>query len=257
MKFKSLDISNYLINSSNQNSKKICIAQSDKDGLKIPLTKYAIGVTYKLKIGHLEGTFFWWRHYENLWRYEEGEYDVRHPNTYFTEIYDIIPLEVNENKVFSYYKLREHTRDIQSRKIDINDSRIPFALDSVDRFFFFKNKLYHTLIKNESFTDEQIEILLKEFVYKGDKKFSDIKKEIDLFEKLSGKSDDIILKREPIPEEVKFEVWRRDEAKCVLCGSQTKLEFDHIIPFSKGGSNTARNIQLLCETCNRKKGSTI
>lgn len=60
-----------------------------------------------------------------------------------------------------------------------------------------------------------------------------------------------------IPEEVKFEVWRRDSAKCVKCGSQRGLEFDHIIPFSKGGSNTARNVQLLCETCNRSKSDMI
>lgn len=60
-----------------------------------------------------------------------------------------------------------------------------------------------------------------------------------------------------IPEDVRFEVWRRDEGKCAKCGSQKGLEFDHIIPFSKGGSNTARNIQLLCEACNRSKGDTI
>ena len=60
-----------------------------------------------------------------------------------------------------------------------------------------------------------------------------------------------------IPEDVRFEVWRRDGGKCVKCGSQKELEFDHIIPFSKDGSNTARNIQLLCETCNRSKGNSI
>jgi hypothetical protein len=64
-------------------------------------------------------------------------------------------------------------------------------------------------------------------------------------------------KNRHIPEEVKEYVWRRDDGKCVKCGSQEKLEFDHIIPFSKGGSNTARNVQLLCEYCNRSKRDTI
>jgi len=60
-----------------------------------------------------------------------------------------------------------------------------------------------------------------------------------------------------IPSKVKTAVWRRDNGRCVDCGSQEKLEYDHIIPVSKGGSNTERNIQLLCEKCNRKKSATI
>lgn len=60
-----------------------------------------------------------------------------------------------------------------------------------------------------------------------------------------------------IPEEVRHEVWRRNEGKCAKCGSQENLEFDHIIPVSKGGSNTARNIELLCERCNREKRDNI
>lgn len=52
-------------------------------------------------------------------------------------------------------------------------------------------------------------------------------------------------------------VWRRDEGKCVECGSNENLEFDHIIPFSKGGANTYRNIQLLCQNCNRSKSDKI
>jgi hypothetical protein len=63
--------------------------------------------------------------------------------------------------------------------------------------------------------------------------------------------------RPPIPESVRHEVWRRDEGRCVDCGSKERLEFDHIIPWSKGGSNTARNLQLRCEPCNRRKGARI
>ena len=60
-----------------------------------------------------------------------------------------------------------------------------------------------------------------------------------------------------ISRQVKDLVWNRDAGKCRECGSNEKLEFDHIIPFSRGGSNTYRNVQLLCEPCNRKKTSKI
>jgi hypothetical protein len=63
--------------------------------------------------------------------------------------------------------------------------------------------------------------------------------------------------REVLPDDVKMFVWRRDDGRCVRCGSQEDLEFDHIIPVVMGGSNTARNLQLLCGTCNRDKGGNI
>lgn len=63
--------------------------------------------------------------------------------------------------------------------------------------------------------------------------------------------------RKRIPEKVRIEVWRRDGGKCVKCGSREKLEYDHIVPVSLGGSNTARNVELLCEKCNRSKGASI
>ena len=63
--------------------------------------------------------------------------------------------------------------------------------------------------------------------------------------------------RERIPEKVRIEVWRRDGGKCARCGSRERLEYDHIIPVSKGGGNSARNIELLCEKCNRSKSADI
>jgi hypothetical protein len=64
-------------------------------------------------------------------------------------------------------------------------------------------------------------------------------------------------RRAAIPERVRHEVWRRDRGTCVECGSRGRLEFDHIIPVSRGGSNTPRNIELRCEPCNRRKGARI
>lgn len=60
-----------------------------------------------------------------------------------------------------------------------------------------------------------------------------------------------------IPRNVKQAVWARDGECCVQCQSTENLEYDHIIPFSKGGANTTNNIQLLCLTCNRKKSNNI
>ena len=56
-----------------------------------------------------------------------------------------------------------------------------------------------------------------------------------------------------IKNETKTEVLVRDNHKCQSCGSDKKLEFDHIVPVSKGGSSEANNLQLLCRSCNRSK----
>lgn len=64
-------------------------------------------------------------------------------------------------------------------------------------------------------------------------------------------------RRHAIPDDVKVLVWQRDKGRCVRCGSNQNLEYDHIIPFSMGGSDTARNLQLLCEPCNRAKGGNL
>jgi len=64
-------------------------------------------------------------------------------------------------------------------------------------------------------------------------------------------------RRERISDDVKIAVWRRDGGQCVRCGGRENLEYDHIIPVSKGGSNTVRNLELLCESCNRSKSAKI
>jgi hypothetical protein len=60
-----------------------------------------------------------------------------------------------------------------------------------------------------------------------------------------------------ITQAVKNNVWTRDGGRCVQCGSVQYLEYDHIIPFSKGGSSSENNIQILCRNCNLSKGVRI
>jgi 5-methylcytosine-specific restriction endonuclease McrA len=57
-----------------------------------------------------------------------------------------------------------------------------------------------------------------------------------------------------------LQVVRRDNHVCQACYqyvSDTELEFDHIIPYLKGGPTTVANIRLLCQACNRKKSDSL
>lgn len=60
-----------------------------------------------------------------------------------------------------------------------------------------------------------------------------------------------------IPQSIKQAVWIRDGGRCVQCEAEEYLEFDHVIPFSKGGANSENNVQLLCRKCNLEKSDKI
>ena len=59
-----------------------------------------------------------------------------------------------------------------------------------------------------------------------------------------------------ISETKKKIIYSRDGGICKCCGSSLNLEYDHITPFSCGGSSDISNIQLLCQKCNRSKSNS-
>jgi hypothetical protein len=63
--------------------------------------------------------------------------------------------------------------------------------------------------------------------------------------------------RRSVPQDIKIAVSVRDGGRCRQCGSTHQLHFDHVIPVSRGGANTAANIQLLCGSCNRAKAAKL
>lgn len=61
-----------------------------------------------------------------------------------------------------------------------------------------------------------------------------------------------------IPRHIMLKVVRRDNNQCQICGKILKdneIEFDHIIPLSKGGSSEEHNIRVICFDCNRNKSA--
>ena len=133
--------------------------------------------------------------------------------------------------------------------------RAPWSIfDMFGYLWFFKEDVYDVedIIKRQNYNDEQIQLLILEHYDKERRKFERLRQRYksEVVQRESRR-------REGIPEPVRIAVWRRDSGKCVRCGSRKNLEYDHIIPVSKGGSNTARNIELLCERCNREKRDHI
>jgi hypothetical protein len=145
-----------------------------------------------------------------------------------------------------------------SREIldDFETAKIERALDEDQPWklggqYLFGLSLWELTARETTATEEQRRLLFLEAVDAERKKFERLK------QKFSGQAGKPVPRRELIPEDVRIFVWRRDQGKCVRCGNNERLEFDHIIPVSKGGSSTARNIQLLCESCNRKKSDDL
>ena len=64
--------------------------------------------------------------------------------------------------------------------------------------------------------------------------------------------------RRIIPTWVKREVYKRDKGKCIQCGAEDNIHFDHILPFAKGGTSiTSENVQILCARHNIQKSDDI
>ena len=67
--------------------------------------------------------------------------------------------------------------------------------------------------------------------------------------------------RHPISLRDRTTVLKRDDYRCAKCGASSKMDksirlhVDHIIPVSKGGSNTLQNLQTLCSECNLGKSN--
>lgn len=63
--------------------------------------------------------------------------------------------------------------------------------------------------------------------------------------------------RIPIPKKIRDNIFSIYKHICTKCGSNEKLEIDHIYPYSKGGTNKISNLQVLCKKCNISKSNKI
>ena len=100
-------------------------------------------------------------------------------------------------------------------------------------------------------SDEDVELLVWDRQRRQDSR-------LDRLRKIRARDEDVASsRRERIPGEVRAFVWEREAGRCVQCGNEDDLQFDHVIPVAKGGGSSIDNIQILCGDCNRQKSDSI
>ena len=71
--------------------------------------------------------------------------------------------------------------------------------------------------------------------------------------------DEPTRRRKSFSAELKRELHNAQGGKCMYCGRKPGIDLmdiDHKNPMSKGGSDSKRNLQVICRSCNTRKGAT-
>ena len=193
----------------------------------------------------------------------------------------ILAYEVR-NKILTYSRLLEdlkhntETADEYISEINkINDEKFTNYHEDIKiskkRYTAIENRLYQSRIYSNFFKDVKVTVTMRYSSPKGqvvlyknaEFNLNDLKAAYRSVsrKKLSKDVYDKIVKVERglISDELRFDVFRRDNYRCKICGSSSdqgvQLHVDHVVPISKGGKSDFDNLQTLCERCNIGKSN--
>ncbi len=120
--------------------------------------------------------------------------------------------------------------------------------------WFFKGKLIWTNRPARNKYDYDLICLrIEEHVQSEDDEILRLKKRVSRIRRIIDK-DFQKIKRRQIDDDVLAFVLQRDK-NCCRCGAEEELQFDHILPVSKGGNDEPENLRILCATCNSSRGN--
>lgn len=114
-------------------------------------------------------------------------------------------------------------------------------------------RLYEAYHKNE-YSPEELEKKVKGLILDDE-----VTNKRGIFEYLlSGCTKESCLSLRKFSDAQKLAAYEKQKGICPICGKKFQIEDmdgDHIVPWSQGGKTTPDNLQLLCRTCNLKKGA--
>lgn len=193
---------------------------------------------------------------EDLW-YEALEKHIENYN----KILEPPIIQIFKYHAVNYYDFSTFEKDYKSRHDNVfnDDLYMEYYTILIDNDWYgvknqIKNETFYILFQNRELLRDFHELISS---YIRDLRFSDID---PLYRKYFRK--DGVIKRFTIPKWVKKAVYFRDRGRCTICkcdlsgilSLSEKLNYDHVVPIVKGGTNEVTNIQLLCEKCNKSKG---
>jgi hypothetical protein len=136
---------------------------------------------------------------------------------------------------------------LEKKERSTHNPELYWRLNGVN-YWRFLDKWY---VDDDNLKQDEVLALIKSYGLQLQKKISEAKTAAS-----AGRVPDGSL-REMIPEQVRHAVWERDGGTCRSCGAANDLQYDHLIPVSMGGANSVENLQILCGTCNRRKGASV
>jgi len=160
-----------------------------------------------------------------------------------------------------YHRVRESANGPKTMQVDghgvITDSRLIFSAAAASF------QISHSKVLGHRRSNDALEIRTAG-KWAGTYFFSDPKhRAAEIWRVAIGRANQTIVASDPsqasrhISREVRQRVWQKYGGLCAECQSDIHLEFDHIVPVAKGGSNSDSNVQLLCRKCNLAKSDRI
>lgn len=159
--------------------------------------------------------------------------------TYYTFFYKEWKREVSESE---FEKLQDAKDDDPVVVMRISDVTV----------WWFGDDYY---VDSDGLSSEEVLLTLWDRLRKRQRKFEKLRAEAAAIDEAQ-----VVIEsqgRARISSEVKRIVFERDGGACAKCGATADLQFDHIIPVSRGGNSSPANLQVLCGSCNRKKSESI